>query len=63
MDKKWYSSKQAADYLGYKEGTLRLGRSQGQLSGKAHPEFKKIGRAVRYDKAVLDQWIRDSCDN
>ncbi|MBV1788629.1 helix-turn-helix domain-containing protein [Marinobacterium sp. D7] len=48
---------QAADYIGFSSSTLRWSRSTGTLAGVQTPEFLKIGKTVRYETGVLDQWL------
>ncbi len=45
--------KQAANYIGVKEGTLAVWATTGRY---AIPYFK-VGGRVRYDKAELDRWL------
>jgi len=45
-------SDQAAQYIGLKRTTLEAWRCRG-----GGPKFAKLGRAVRYRKADLDDWI------
>ncbi|MBS98656.1 MAG: DNA-binding protein [Oceanospirillaceae bacterium] len=48
---------QAAKHIGFSYTTLKLSRSTGTIAGVNTPAFLKIGRSVRYDKAVLDKWL------
>jgi hypothetical protein len=49
---------QAARYLATTSNTLRLSRHTGQLwLDVPAPKFVRAGRAVRYVKADLDEWI------
>ena len=43
---------EAARYTGLKKSTLDQWRSRGE-----GPKFVKLGRAVRYRRADLDEWI------
>jgi hypothetical protein len=43
----------AAKYLGLAAGTLIVGR----CTGKLDIPYIKIGRAVVYERAALDQWL------
>ncbi len=45
--------KAAAEYIGVSAGTLSVWRS----TGRYNLPFVKVGRLVRYDKAVLDAWL------
>jgi len=50
------STAQAADYIGYKTGTLAVSRCTGILSGVEAPRSIKRGH-VFYKKADLDAWM------
>lgn len=50
-------SQRAADYLTCSEQTLRVSRHTGRLFGVDAPPYRKMGRAVRYDRARLDEWL------
>lgn len=52
-----YDSQRAADYLTCSEQTLRVSRHTGRLFGVAAPPYRKMGRAVRYERARLDEWL------
>lgn len=52
------ASKEAADYLGFAEVTLRNSRYTGMLAGVAAPAFRKVGtKTVRYERATLAAWL------
>ena len=52
------SSREAADYLGFAEPTLRNSRLSGTLAGVPAPAFIKIGaKTVRYRRGALDAWL------
>ena len=52
------SSKEAAEYLGFADVTLRNSRYTGMLAGVAAPTFRKLGRkTVRYERATLAAWL------
>ena len=52
------SSKEAAEYLGFADVTLRNARYTGMLAGVAAPAFRKLGRkTVRYERATLVAWL------
>ena len=58
MEKRLYTSKEAAAYLGIKEPYLRQVRMTGIIGGRmVPPPHIEIGRSIRYDKADLDRWI------
>lgn len=50
------TSKEAADYLGYAEKTLRESRVRGVLPNVTAPLYIKQGGRVIYEKADLDSW-------
>lgn len=52
-----FDSQRAADYLTCSEQTLRVSRHTGRLFGVSAPPYRKMGRAVRYDRARLDNWL------
>ena len=57
------TSKEAAKYLGYSEGSLRTSRVKGKgLSGLDTPKFIKIGSSIRYKKEDLDAWVSGACN-
>jgi excisionase family DNA binding protein len=57
--KKLLRSKEAAKYLGVSHGMLRISRHTGELfKGVPGPKFLKLGKAVRYPRENLDEWIR-----
>ncbi len=48
----------AAKYITMSESFLRCGRHTGAVGGRtASPPFLKLGRAVRYDRRDLDEWL------
>jgi len=52
------TEQEAAVYISMSLSYLRNGRLTGKKkTGLEPPKFKKIGTAVRYDQATLDQWI------
>lgn len=59
LEGKSLTTRQAAAYLNLSPNTLHRWRWSG-----GGPRFHKYGRAVRYDRADLDQWIEaTACDN
>jgi excisionase family DNA binding protein len=48
------TTEQAAEYLGVSESWLAGSRVRGD-----GPPFYKLGRAVRYIRATLDDWTRE----
>lgn len=54
------TEKQAAAYIGMSVPYLRIDRMNGHREGRTPgPPFVKIGRAVRYLRRDLDQWLDD----
>lgn len=51
------TSKEAANFLGYAEKTLRDSRVTGVLGGVRTPPYKKIGKFCIYDDKDLEQWL------
>lgn len=52
------SPKEAATYIGMSAGYLAVARCRGNLPNRTPaPDFIRIGRTIRYDRAVLDEWI------
>ncbi len=50
------SSKEAAEFLGYAEKTLRESRVSGTLAGVTAPPYIKRGKFCLYDQADLVVW-------
>lgn len=60
IDKRAYNEQETAAYIGMSRSYLRQARMEGQrLNRTVAPPFIKIGRAVRYLKEDLDQWLDD----
>ncbi|EIO5099436.1 helix-turn-helix transcriptional regulator [Vibrio parahaemolyticus] len=58
LDKRVYTEQETALYIGMSRSFLRQARMEGQRKNRtAAPPFIKIGRAVRYLKEDLDQWL------
>ncbi len=51
------TNKEAAVVLGFSPTTLNNARYTGILSGVTAPPFRKLGKAVRYDRNDLVQWL------
>lgn len=51
------TEKQAAQFLGLSPGTLRVSRCIGPIPGRIFVPYIKMGHAVRYDEAVLREWL------
>lgn len=54
------STKEAADFLGVPVGTLKDWRYHGRAGTRTPPPAYRAGRHIRYDRAELEQWLRDS---
>jgi len=55
--KELFDTKESAKYLGLAPPTLRNARHSGKLAGVDAPVYRKIGTAVRYERAALDRWL------
>ncbi len=51
------NNNQAAAFLGLSTATLKHSRVSGTLAGVAAPTYRKLGRKVVYDRAVLEEWL------
>jgi len=60
-EKALFSTRQAANYLGYSTGAMRMSRKTGFLADFEAPAHIKLGKSAkshaRYEKAALDEWI------
>lgn len=52
-----FSSREAAEYLGYSTYSMERSRTTGTLGGIKAPEHVKVGRTVKYKKEALDSWV------
>ncbi|WP_237363581.1 helix-turn-helix transcriptional regulator [Vibrio marisflavi] len=60
VEKRAYTEQETSLYIGMSRSFLRQSRMEGQRRNRAiAPPFIKIGRAVRYLKEDLDQWLDD----
>jgi predicted DNA-binding transcriptional regulator AlpA len=50
-------TKEAAQYIGCSQFTLRTSRVMGTLYGYPSPIYIKLGRSVLYDKKAIEEWI------
>jgi predicted DNA-binding transcriptional regulator AlpA len=58
IDKRAYTEQETAAYIGMSRSFLRQARMEGKRKNRTiAPPFIKIGRAVRYLKEDLDQWL------
>ncbi len=48
---------ESARHIGLASSTVRLSRVSGILCGVPAPAYRKVGRKVIYDRAVLDKWL------
>lgn len=56
--KRAYTEQETSAYIGMSRSFLRQARMEGQRKNRTiAPPFIKIGRAVRYLKEDLDQWL------
>ncbi|RXJ70495.1 DNA-binding protein [Veronia nyctiphanis] len=57
-DKRVYTEQETATYIGMSRSFLRQSRMEGHRQNRTEaPPFIKIGRAVRYLKEDLDNWL------
>ena len=59
-DKKWFTTHEAAAYMGYASITLRKWRSQGAGQG---PRYYKVRRNVRYAMEDLESFLKQTPRN
>jgi len=58
MNKRSFTEKEAAEYIGMSCAFLRQDRANGYRPNRTSgPNYVKIGRAVRYLKEDLDTWL------
>lgn len=58
IEKRAYTEREASAYIAMSPSFLRQARMEGQRKNRTiAPPFIKIGRAVRYLKEDLDQWL------
>lgn len=56
--KRGFSSKEAANYLGISESTLRQSRMDGTRENRLPPPpFIKAGKKILYLRDALDRWL------
>ncbi len=51
------NTKQAADFLGFSEITLKMSRTSGKMAGTKAPPYIKVGKSVRYKQSDLIDWL------
>ena len=51
------STRNAAELLGVAAYTLKRSRCTGVLLGHRAPTYRKLGRMVRYDQKVIEDWV------
>lgn len=55
---KWLTTKEAAEYLGYSQYSMRRARMNGQkLGGKEPPPHYGEGKSTRYKLSDLESWM------
>ncbi|MUH73631.1 helix-turn-helix transcriptional regulator [Psychrosphaera haliotis] len=58
MNKRSYTEKEVSEYIGMSRSFLRQSRMDGNRDNRTPaPPFIKVGRAVRYLKEDLDNWL------
>ncbi|WP_117235756.1 helix-turn-helix transcriptional regulator [Vibrio maerlii] len=58
IEKRAYTEQETSDYIGMSRSFLRQARMEGNRKNRTvAPPFIKVGRAVRYLKEDLDQWL------
>ncbi len=58
MNKEILTEKEASEYIGMSRSFLRQDRMNGYRTNRTPgPTFIKIGRAIRYSKSDLEQWL------
>ncbi|MDX1303433.1 helix-turn-helix domain-containing protein [Photobacterium sp.] len=58
QEKRVYTEQETSHYIGMSRSFLRQSRMEGLRKNRTEsPPFIKIGRAVRYLKEDLDQWL------
>ncbi|MCP4474460.1 MAG: helix-turn-helix domain-containing protein [Gammaproteobacteria bacterium] len=61
VNKRLFSEREAAEYLGVSRSYLRQDRMNGKFRGRTPgPDYCQFGKMIRYDKAELDQWIENN---
>lgn len=63
--RKYISEKEAAEYLGIAERTLRSWRINGRIDNKGTPPPRAYvrGKHVYYELGELEEWLRDGAVN
>jgi len=56
------TTRQAASVISTTEGALRMSRVRRRLFGREAPPWVRIGRAVRYRRRDLDQWLANAIE-
>ncbi len=60
LDKRVLNEEETSEYIGMSRSYLRQARMEGiRKNRKIAPPFIKIGRAVRYLREDLDQWLTE----
>jgi len=56
---KLLTTKQVAERLSIAPSTVDKSRMSGLLLGIKAPEFKKMGRSVRYTENAIEEWVNE----
>jgi predicted DNA-binding transcriptional regulator AlpA len=56
-DKKVFSEKEAASYVGVSESTLKKARLYRQSAKQTYPPYFRFGRSIRYRMQDLERWM------
>lgn len=58
MTKRGYTEEEASEYCGMSRSYFRQSRMEGNRRNRTDaPPFVRLGRAIRYLKEDLDQWL------
>lgn len=58
LDRRFYTEREAAAWLGYQYNSLRDARLTGKkLGGTTPPRHVAFGKSIRYDIADLEAWV------
>jgi excisionase family DNA binding protein len=61
MNKRGFTEKEAAEYVGFSPSTLRQGRMTGARDGRIKtPPYVRNGRSIRYLREDLDRWLEEN---
>ena len=58
FEQRLFTEAETAAYMSVSRSYLRAARCYGNKPGKREaPPFVRLGRTIRYDKNMMDQWI------